>query len=105
MNWSARVYLTVLDRYHQRLTITVVDAHGIQQPARFNLTLALAATPCCPNNPTPPAQPFITTQQYNGCCTPEVMPVNLQWGGAWALTGTVTWGGRVERVSESGPIP
>jgi len=105
VNWSTRVYLTVLDRYHQRLTITVVDAHGIQQPARFNLTLALAAILCCPNpsNPTPP--PFITTQQYNGCCTPEVMPVNLQWGGAWALTGTVTWGGRVERVSESGPVP
>ena len=107
VNWSTRVYLTVLDRYHQRLTITVVDAHGIQQPARFNLTLALAATLCCPNpsNPTPPPQPFITTQQYNGCCTPEVMPVNLQGGGAWALTGTVTWGGRVERVSESGPVP
>src|SRR2546427_1388677 len=82
VNWSTRVYLTVLDRYHQRLTITVVDAHGIQQPARFNLTLALAATLCCPNpsNPTPPPQPFITTQQYNGCCTPEVMPVNLQGG-------------------------
>ena len=106
-NWSTRVYLTVLDRYHQRLTITVVDAHGIQQPARFNLTLALAATPCCPNpsNSTPSPQPFITTQQYSGCCTPEVMPVNLQWGGAWALTGTVTWGGRAERVSESGPVP
>lgn len=102
-NWSTRVYLTVLDRYHQRLTITVVDAHGIQQPARFNLTLALAATLCCP--PTPPPQPFITTQRYNGCCTPEVMPVNLQWGGAWALTGTVTWRGRVERVSASGPVP
>jgi len=107
VSWSTRVYLTVLDRYHQRLTITVVDGEGIQQPARFNLTLALAATLCCPNpsNPTPPPQPVITTQQYNGCCTPEVMPVNLQWGGAWALTGTVTWGGRVERVSESGPVP
>jgi hypothetical protein len=107
VDWSTRVYLTVLDRYHQRLTITVVDAHGIQQPARFNLTLALAATPCCPNpsNSTPPPQPFATTQQYSGCCTPEAMPVNLQWGGAWALTGTVTWGGRVERVSESGPVP
>jgi len=101
---STRVYLTVLDRYHQRLTITVVDAHGIQQPASFNLTLALAATLCCPN-PTPPPEPFITTQHYSGCWTPEVMPVNLQWGGAWALTGTVTWGGRVERVSESGPVP
>jgi hypothetical protein len=105
LSWSSRVYLTVLDRYHQRLTITVVDAHGIQQPARFNLTLALAATPCCPNSGNPAASPFITTQQYSGCCTPEVMPVNLQWGGAWALTGTVTWGGRVERVSESGPVP
>ena len=105
VNWSTRVYLTVLDRYHQRLAITVVDAHGIQLPARFNLTLALAATPCCPSNSTPPPQPFITTQQYSGCCTPEVMPVNLQRGGAWALTGTVTWGGRVERVSESGPVP
>jgi hypothetical protein len=105
VNWSTRVYLTVLDRYHQRLTITVVDAHGIQQPASFHLTLALAATLCCPSNPAPPQQPFITTQLYNGCCTPEVMPVNLQWGGAWALTGTVTWGGRVERVSESGPVP
>src|SRR5690348_8505719 len=31
VNWSTRVYLTVLDRYHQRLTITVVDAHGIQR--------------------------------------------------------------------------
>jgi len=103
VNWSTRVYLTVLDRYHQRLTITVVDAHGIQLPASFNLTLALAATLCCP--PTPPPQPFISTQPYHGCCTPEVMPVNLQWGGAWALTGTVTWGGRVERVSESGPVP
>jgi hypothetical protein len=105
LSWSSRVYLTVLDRYHQRLTITVVDAHGIQEPARFNLTLALAATPCCPNSGNPAASHFITTQQYNGCCTPEVMPVNLQWGGAWALTGTVTWGGRVERVSESGPVP
>jgi hypothetical protein len=107
VSWSTRVYLTVLDRYHQRLTITVIDARGIPQPARFNLTLALAATPCCPNpsNPTPPSEPFISSQQYSGCCTPEVMPVNLQWGGAWALTGTVTWGGRVQRVSESGPVP
>jgi hypothetical protein len=83
--------------------ITVVDANGKQLPARFNLTLALAATPCCPNNP--PQQPFITTQHYSGCCAPEAMPVNLQWGGSWALTGTVTWRGRVERVSESGPVP
>jgi hypothetical protein len=102
VNWSIRVYLTVLDRYHQRLMITVVDAHGVLQPARFTLTLALAATLCCPNTSSPP---FITTQQYSGCCTPEAMPVNLQWGGAWAVTGTVTWRGRVERVSQSGPVP
>lgn len=105
-NWSVHVYLTALDSHHQRLTVTIVDARGVPEPGSYNLTLALAATPCCPNNPTPPTEPIITTQRYSSyCCTPVVMPVNLQWGGAWAVTGTVTWGGRTERVSESGPVP
>lgn len=106
VNWSVRVYLTVMDRFHQRLTVAIVDSRGIQEPGSYNLTLALAATPCCPNNPTPPPGPIITTQHYSSyCCTPVVMPVNLQWGGTWAVTGTVSWGGRTERVSESGPVP
>jgi hypothetical protein len=80
---TARWPAVSLDGFHQRLTVTVVDARGIQQLASFNLTLALAATPCSPNRPNRPTEPIITTQHYSGCCTPEVMPVNLQWGGAW----------------------
>lgn len=102
VSWSARVYLVVLDRYHQRLEIHVVDANGVQQPATFNVTLALGATACCPDWSKPP---FITTMHYHGCCTPEAMPVNLQWGGGWGLAGTVTLWGRVQSVSASGPVP
>ena len=93
--------------------MAVVDSRGIQpvgdrEFGSFDLTLALVvnANPCCSigPNPSPPPPPTIYVQHYSGCCTPEIMAVNMAFGGSWAVTGTVTWHGQTKRVSTYGSV-
>ena len=105
-NWTAHVYFT---QPPYRVVVTILDSRGIHELGNYDLVLTMMSNPprCCFIGPSPAPSPTSSpiVQHFAGCCTPEYLQVNLIWGGTWAVTGSVSFYGRTERVSASGTVP
>lgn len=88
------------------IAVRIFDSGGVPKWGSFHLILTVVENgPRCFVSPCSPPKPGTYVQHYDGCCTPEYIPMNLPWGGNWSVRGSVTYLGVTKSVSGSGTIP
>lgn len=103
--WSVQVRLFTYSPTLYSVAVIVVDAGGRRLPAsyRLNLTRVVNPPPVCLSSPCP-KPPTTWVDGSSGCCTPESISLNINWGGTWSIRGSVTYRGVTKSVSGSGAI-